>query len=422
MLVVEVGDGLAQCPTDYGVGERRPPSRPSLHFGDMPNGLFDVIERKLLADLFDELGPDAPTLLEPWTTRDLAAHLVLREHDYLAAPGLVLPGAWGRFAERRRTALARQRLPLAGGNDPIRTATRFLPHRLGAALGQPQRVLCPPRGRAQSQRSWSSDELAREGCGALAQRQSRTMVPRSATTRRRARAPVGWDGPHRKSPARETHGSHRRDFRASCCSICSVVSSAARVEISGPPDAVKPSGVPGSACKGGGPYSRWLSQVARHRAVQAERLPAPIDHRPICGGKASTVSLVAIDGSVALAAREGVVVSREERSHEGSEPSRDPASSANEAVECATVVAEAWTFLDGECTRRHPCLGVPAPPGLRGLSVPLRTRRADQEPDHDQVRRRHGPAAVEAASITCSFVSELARRYDGHRRAAVKRY
>ena len=73
--------------------------------GDPP---FAAIERKQLSDLFDELGPEAPTLLRPWTTRDLAAHLVLREHDYLAAPGLVLPGPWGRFAERRRTALARK--------------------------------------------------------------------------------------------------------------------------------------------------------------------------------------------------------------------------------------------------------------------------------------------------------------------------
>jgi uncharacterized protein (TIGR03085 family) len=73
--------------------------------GDPP---FAAIERKQLSDLFDELGPEAPTLLRPWTTRDLAAHLVLREHDYLAAPGLVLPGSWGRFAERRRTALARK--------------------------------------------------------------------------------------------------------------------------------------------------------------------------------------------------------------------------------------------------------------------------------------------------------------------------
>jgi uncharacterized protein (TIGR03085 family) len=68
--------------------------------------LFDAVERAQLSDLFDELGPQAPTLLEPWTTHDLAAHLVLRERDLLAAPGLVLPGAWGRVAERRRRVLA----------------------------------------------------------------------------------------------------------------------------------------------------------------------------------------------------------------------------------------------------------------------------------------------------------------------------
>jgi uncharacterized protein (TIGR03085 family) len=67
---------------------------------------FDAVERAQLSDLFDELGPEAPTLLHPWTTRDLAAHLVLREHDVLAGAGLVLPGAWGRFAERRRRVLA----------------------------------------------------------------------------------------------------------------------------------------------------------------------------------------------------------------------------------------------------------------------------------------------------------------------------
>jgi uncharacterized protein (TIGR03085 family) len=67
---------------------------------------FDAVERAQLSDLFDELGPRAPTLLEPWTTRDLVAHLVLRERDHLAGPGLVLPGAWARSAERRRRALA----------------------------------------------------------------------------------------------------------------------------------------------------------------------------------------------------------------------------------------------------------------------------------------------------------------------------
>jgi len=71
----------------------------------MAGPLFDAAERAQLADLLGELGPEAPTLLVPWTTRDLAAHLVLRERDHLAGPGLVLPGAWGRLAERRRRAL-----------------------------------------------------------------------------------------------------------------------------------------------------------------------------------------------------------------------------------------------------------------------------------------------------------------------------
>jgi uncharacterized protein (TIGR03085 family) len=71
----------------------------------MAEWLFDADERDRLCELLDELGPQAPTLLEPWTTHDLAAHLYLREHDFVAAPGLVVPGAWGRFAERRRVAL-----------------------------------------------------------------------------------------------------------------------------------------------------------------------------------------------------------------------------------------------------------------------------------------------------------------------------
>ncbi len=42
--------------------------------------LIDVRERRAICDLFLELGPDAPTLCEGWTTADLAAHMVLREH------------------------------------------------------------------------------------------------------------------------------------------------------------------------------------------------------------------------------------------------------------------------------------------------------------------------------------------------------
>ena len=62
------------------------------HSGNMA-ALLDAVERAQLSDLFDELGPQAPTLLEPWVTRDLAAHLVQRDRDYLAGPGLVLLAA-----------------------------------------------------------------------------------------------------------------------------------------------------------------------------------------------------------------------------------------------------------------------------------------------------------------------------------------
>ncbi|AGB22957.1 TIGR03085 family protein [Mycobacterium sp. JS623] len=62
-----------------------------------------------MCDLFDELGADAPTLLNGWTAEDLAAHLVLREHDLIAGPCLVLPGLFQRFGERRRAKLTRQR-------------------------------------------------------------------------------------------------------------------------------------------------------------------------------------------------------------------------------------------------------------------------------------------------------------------------
>jgi uncharacterized protein (TIGR03085 family) len=73
---------------------------------DLP---FDAQERHALCDLFEELGADVPTLLEGWTAKDLAAHLVLRERDLIAGPCLVLPGPFQRFAERRRVRLAEQR-------------------------------------------------------------------------------------------------------------------------------------------------------------------------------------------------------------------------------------------------------------------------------------------------------------------------
>ncbi|MEU9334728.1 TIGR03085 family metal-binding protein [Streptomyces sp. NPDC048290] len=51
---------------------------------------FAQRERLLLADLLETTGPDAPTLCEGWTTRDLAAHVVVRERRPDAASGILI--------------------------------------------------------------------------------------------------------------------------------------------------------------------------------------------------------------------------------------------------------------------------------------------------------------------------------------------
>jgi uncharacterized protein (TIGR03085 family) len=70
-------------------------------------------ERGALADLFESLGPAAPTLCAGWDTAHLAAHLVNRERRPDALPGLgaelVLPGnpltTWShRLEDRLRTS------------------------------------------------------------------------------------------------------------------------------------------------------------------------------------------------------------------------------------------------------------------------------------------------------------------------------
>ena len=46
-------------------------------------------ERAALVEILRAVGPDAPTLCEGWMTRDLVAHLVVRERRPDALPGLV---------------------------------------------------------------------------------------------------------------------------------------------------------------------------------------------------------------------------------------------------------------------------------------------------------------------------------------------
>ncbi|BBZ42373.1 TIGR03085 family metal-binding protein [Mycobacterium conspicuum] len=48
-------------------------------------------ERAALVDTLRGVGPEAPTLCEGWKTRDLAAHLVIRESRLDTAPGILIP-------------------------------------------------------------------------------------------------------------------------------------------------------------------------------------------------------------------------------------------------------------------------------------------------------------------------------------------
>jgi uncharacterized protein (TIGR03085 family) len=79
-------------------------------------------ERQDLCDALTELGPDAPTLCEGWTTADLAAHLMVRERELLAAAGIALPGPFARLNRRRMDAAK------AGGYQPIIDWLRAGPH------------------------------------------------------------------------------------------------------------------------------------------------------------------------------------------------------------------------------------------------------------------------------------------------------
>lgn len=72
-------------------------------------------ERTALADLLEESGPDAPTLCDGWTTRDLAAHLVLREGSP-ANVGILVKGLAGWTARTQQK--------IANG-DYLTTVARF---------------------------------------------------------------------------------------------------------------------------------------------------------------------------------------------------------------------------------------------------------------------------------------------------------
>ncbi|MEO3758850.1 TIGR03085 family metal-binding protein [Mycobacterium sp. B14F4] len=63
-------------------------------------------ERAALVTTMRDAGPDAPTLCGDWTTRDLAAHLVLRERRLDAMPGIAIPALAGYTDKVQRQTAA----------------------------------------------------------------------------------------------------------------------------------------------------------------------------------------------------------------------------------------------------------------------------------------------------------------------------
>ena len=91
---------------------------------------YSLQERLALCALLDETGPDAPTLCEGWTTGDLAAHLVLREHRPDAAAGVAggpLAGYTARVQRRIRAQTPFPDLVRTIRSGPPRLSVMALP-------------------------------------------------------------------------------------------------------------------------------------------------------------------------------------------------------------------------------------------------------------------------------------------------------
>ncbi|WP_407442684.1 TIGR03085 family metal-binding protein [Rhodococcus sp. (in: high G+C Gram-positive bacteria)] len=65
-------------------------------------------ERHALVRTMSEVGPDAPTLCGDWTTRDLAAHLLVRERRVDTMPGIMIPAFADHTEKVRREATDKQ--------------------------------------------------------------------------------------------------------------------------------------------------------------------------------------------------------------------------------------------------------------------------------------------------------------------------
>jgi uncharacterized protein (TIGR03085 family) len=87
-------------------------------------------ERAGLVTMMRGVGPDHPTLCGDWTTRDLAAHLVIRERRLDAAPGILIPRLAG-YTERVQNQVSAEKdwnvlLDLVASGPPLLSPYKVL--------------------------------------------------------------------------------------------------------------------------------------------------------------------------------------------------------------------------------------------------------------------------------------------------------
>jgi uncharacterized protein (TIGR03085 family) len=123
---------------------------------------YSLDERLALAALLDQAGPDAPTLCAGWQTRDLAAHVVLRERRPDAGAGMIGGPLAGYTARVQRQYLDRYSYPelielfkagpprlspfaIPGFDEMVNTVEYFVHHEdvRRAAEGWTERKLSP---------------------------------------------------------------------------------------------------------------------------------------------------------------------------------------------------------------------------------------------------------------------------------------
>ncbi|GAA3150664.1 uncharacterized protein (TIGR03085 family) [Kribbella aluminosa] len=97
---------------------------------------YSRVERLALCELFDQVGPAAPTLCEGWDAYDLAVHLYVRESDPMAGPGLVISALADTTERRMKRAKERYGFPEVVDkvrNGPPRVSLFAVP-KLGAQI------------------------------------------------------------------------------------------------------------------------------------------------------------------------------------------------------------------------------------------------------------------------------------------------